>query len=262
VRPLAKRLKERQKRHEKAANATPSKPKCVPLKRCLGDTLLDCKVATMLVMQVIAMISALLLLALSASQFLSVESLHNGDSINVYPNATFPNSTYTLADACSQNPVLDSHRPARFRVSGSNEDYFVCSWSGKYAVWRLIICILGLLVNPVSIAMAMQGHKFQTYLTLGGKAVVALMLLIVMGVDASQTNNSRQWCLDGAAGLDYSSREGRSLDCDYSPFIATVFFDMSFLIWAVDLGLTFMYANSWMKKSQERRFERMQNEEI
>jgi len=264
VRPLAKRLEERQKRREKAANAPDKRDRCLPCKRCLGDVLLDCKTATMCVMQVVAMAVVLLLLGLSGSQFLANETLQNGLTLNSYPstNISTPNATLQYTDACSQNPVLDANRPSRFKIEGSNGGYFLCPWSGKYAIWRILVCIFGLILNPVSLMMTMQNHRFQAYLTLGGKGIIALLLLVIMGVDGNQTNLSREWCLSGAPGLNFVGRNGQALDCDYSPFIATVFFDMGFIVWAVDLGLTLMYVKSWSKKIESRQFERMQNEEI
>jgi len=264
VRPLAKRLEERRKRREKTDSTAPKRDRCLPCKRCLGDVLLDCKTATMCVMQVVAMAVVLLLLGLSGSQFLSNETLSNGLTLNSYPstNVSTPNVTLTYSDACTQNSVLDSHRPSRFKIEGTNHGYFSCSWTGHYAVWRILVCVFGLILNPVSLMMTMQNHRFQAYLTLGGKAIIALMLLVIMGVDGNQTNLSREWCLSGAPGLNFVGRNGQNFDCDYSPFIATVFFDMGFIIWAVDLGLTFMYVSTWSKKIESRQFERMQNEEI
>eukprot|EP01113_Clastostelium_recurvatum_P041354 TRINITY_DN655_c0_g1_i1.p1 TRINITY_DN655_c0_g1~~TRINITY_DN655_c0_g1_i1.p1 ORF type:complete len:284 (-),score=41.78 TRINITY_DN655_c0_g1_i1:45-896(-) len=270
VTPLANRINERRKRIPK--DVGPALDRCPGLKRCVSQMCLDCKIATMMLVQVILMGSAILLFLLSVTQLYPVQRLPSGLNIEIYPqsipirynntNDRFVNGTLSLPQPCFQIETLYNNRPLKFRLAGTNDPYFMCPWLPKNNIMRIATTLFAIILNPISMMMALRGHKFQTFMTIGGKAAIFVVLFINMGLDAKELAASKEWCEAGAPGLNFVDRNGAALECDYSPFIATVFFDMTFLLWAIDIGLTAMYITKWVNGLDTRDFERMQNEEL
>jgi hypothetical protein len=144
---------------------------------------------------------------------------------------------------------------------GSDERFEYCGWDARNTWMRMVTVFIsigwsGVLIgrlrkrSPASNSAAIwQKPRRVLRVLIGITAALGGWWGIVMIVDGSDVNYSRQWCLEQSA-------ENRDLfNCDYLPFVVMVLLDMCMLLlWGISVLIMFLrykYFNKYMQLEEE-----------
>jgi len=164
----------------------------------------------------------------------------------LYPNAGLDfksgeteHYAYNKDSNCSSDS-FSSHRPLRFMYDSQKnqtERYEYCAWRTSSTWWRSISTFIVIFVSifliqrlgrrtPASNSASIwQNPKRVLKFLLVPAGACVFVFLILLIVDGSDVNKSRQWCLDEA---DKSKDD--PITCDYIPFILVVLLEAALLI--------------------------------